>query len=286
MRVVPDGGPGIRVEDRGREDARGAPPLLLLHGFTGSVEAWGESLLERLAAERRVLAVDLPGHGESDLPARPGGLALHAVVGHLTRVLDRLGVDRAGWIGYSMGGRIALGAAVLRPERVAALVLESTSPGLQTAEERARRRALDEARAVALESEGLEAWVDDWMALPLFQPRRELPREVRARERERRLGNSVEGLARTLRELGTGSQPSFWDDLDGIDVPVLLLTGARDTKFCRIADDMARRLSAVRRTTVPGAGHTVHLEAPDAWLAALRAFLEGDGVGMRRGGTP
>lgn len=267
-------GTGIRVVERGPETAAD-PPLLLLHGFTGSVEAWGEALLGALASERRVLAVDLPGHGGSGLPEREGGLSLPAVVDLLTGVLDRVGVHRAVWVGYSMGGRIALGAAVLRPRRVAALVLESASPGLATEEERIRRRALDEARAAALEEDGLEAWVDDWMALPLFWTQRRLPPEVRARERARRLDNAVEGLSRALRELGTGSQPSFWDDLGGVGVPVLLLTGELDGKFRRIADAMADRLASVRRTTVPGVGHTVHLEAPRAWSSAVRRFLAG-----------
>lgn len=272
MKVEVGAGLALRLVDRGPDRSGGGPPLLLLHGFTGSVEAWGERVLEGLAVTRRVLAVDLPGHGGSGLPAI-GGLALDAVVRHLVEALDRVGVERPVWIGYSMGGRVALGAAVLRPERVSGLVLESASPGLESEEERTRRRALDEERAAALEADGLEAWVGDWMALPLFASQRELPADVRARERRRRLGNSAEGLARTLRELGTGSQPSFWDDLAGVGVPVLLLTGDRDAKFSRIADAMARRLPMARRAGVPSAGHAVHLEAPRAWLAAVREFL-------------
>lgn len=283
MTPVPSDGRTLRVHDAGPRSGREAPPLLLLHGLTGSVEAWGPRLLEDLAAERRVVAVDLPGHGGSDLPP-PGGLSLTAVVGDLCDALDRLDVERAVWAGYSMGGRVALGAAVLRPERVAALVLESASPGLATDEERARRRALDEERASALETEGLEAWVDGWMALPLFASQRFLPPEVRRRERARRLGNPVEGLSRALRELGTGSQPSFWNDLHRMGVPVLLLTGEEDPKFCRIADAMADRLPAVRRSIVSRAGHAVHLERPRAWLEAVRRFLEEvDAPGGARG---
>ncbi|HSR41195.1 MAG TPA: alpha/beta fold hydrolase, partial [Longimicrobiales bacterium] len=185
------------------------------------------------------------------------------------------------WIGYSMGGRLALAGGVLRPDRVAALVLESASPGLAGPDERAERRALDEERARTLEEGGLEAWVDAWMSLPLFASQRELPEEVRARERRRRLRSSVEGLAWSLRELGTGSQPSFWDDLPGLDVPVLLLTGARDEKFCDLADAMASKLPRARRATIPGVGHAVHLEAPDAWLEAVGDFLDGIVSGER-----
>lgn len=209
-----------------------------------------------------------------------------AVVGTLTGVLEECGVERAVWVGYSMGGRIALGAAVLQPSRVAGLVLEGASPGLASEDERRRRRERDEARAAALEQEGLEAWVERWMALPLFASRERLPPDVRERERARRVAdNSVEGLARTLRELGTGSQPSFWAELGRVRVPVLLLTGALDPKFCRIAGEMVRRLPEARWVRVPGAGHAVHLEAPRAWLEAVGAFLGSPGGGVVSTGT-
>lgn len=279
MNVDVGAGLSLRVEDRWTGRGTDRPPVLLLHGFTGSVEAWGKEILKGLEARRRTLAVDLPGHGGSGVPATGGRMTLPSLARSLSRLLDRLGVERATWIGYSMGGRIALGATVLYPGRVDRLVLESASPGLATPEEREVRRKEDEAWARRLETSGLEAFVDDWMARPLFASQRDLPDAVRARERARRMRGSAEGLARTLRETGTGSQPSFWEDLARIASPVLLLTGQRDPKFQAIADAMADRLPDVRRVTVPGAGHAVHLEAPRAWLRAVLEFLEPDAEG-------
>ncbi|HZD06188.1 MAG TPA: alpha/beta fold hydrolase, partial [Longimicrobiales bacterium] len=164
MKVDVGGGLVLRVEDRFKGRGTDRAPVLLLHGFTGSAEAWAEELLEGLAARRRILAVDLPGHGGSDAPTGEGRMTLPSTARGLVGLLDRMGVERASWIGYSMGGRVALGAAVLYPERVDRLVLESASPGLATPEEREARRAQDEARARELESSGLEAFVDRWMA--------------------------------------------------------------------------------------------------------------------------
>lgn len=198
-------------------------------------------------------------------------MTLEAVVDDLCGLLDAVGVDRAVWVGYSMGGRVALGAALLRPERVERLVLESASPGLVSSEERSERRALDERRARALETDGLAAFVDRWMTLPIFESQRDLPDGTRARERARRMKEgSVEGWARALRELGTGSQPSFWERLDRVTMPVLLLAGGRDEKFVAIATRMAGAIPLATRVTVPGAGHAVHLEAPRDWLKAVR----------------
>lgn len=271
MKVKVADGLRLRVEERGR-----GPATLLVHGFTGSVEAWGESILDGLvAAGRRVVAVDLPGHGRSDLPAGPRRVTMERLVDDLTAVLDALNLDRADWIGYSMGGRIALGAAVLRPERVDRLVLESASPGLETEKERRARRERDEALARRILDGGIAPFVDEWLALPLFRSRERLPEETRRAERERRLRCDPRGLAAALRGVGTGSQPSFWADLAHLDAPTLLLAGADDPKYQALAEGMAELLPRAEVAVVAEAGHTTHLEAPAEWLRRVGDFLTG-----------
>ena len=255
---------------------RDRSPVLLLHGFMGCAEAWGEGLLEKLARHRRVFAVDLPGHGGSGLAPVEDGNSLPRVVRDLTTLLTDMDVERAVWAGYSMGGRLALGAAVLHPLSVDRLVLESTSPGLMFEEERTKRKLADDALASRLLSSGIEQFVDDWLERPLLETQRSLPKAVRARERQRRIGNSPQHLARVLQELGTGRQPSFWAELPKVEVPVMVLTGEHDPKFERIGNAMADRLRAVRRVTVAGAGHAVHLERPEDWLRSVTGFLGED----------
>ena len=280
--LVPVGdGLRLRVEDRGTGAA-----TLLLHGFTGSVEAWGEEILSGLAArDRRVVTVDLPGHGGSDVPGRPERTAMERVVDDLCRVLDARGLERADWVGYSMGGRIALAAAVLRPGRVGRLVLEGASPGLASARDREARRRRDEALARRILDEGIEAFVDRWMDLPLFRSQEKLPAARIQAARERRLRCDPRGLASSLRGLGTGRQPSFWDDLAHVDRPVLLVTGEADAKFTGIAERMEARLPDARHRVIPGAGHTVHFEAPDAWLEEVAGFLDGRRPETHEGGA-
>lgn len=262
----------------------GPAPVVLVHGFTGSVEAWGDlpaRLASRLssaapeAPPRAVVAVDLPGHGESDAPDRPGRYAVDAVAGDLAAVLDHLGARRAIWAGYSMGGRVALATAALRPERTRALVLESASPGLATEQERHARRMQDEALAERILGVGLEPFVDAWMRLPLFETQRRLAPDVLARERERRLRGSAQGLANALRGLGTGAQPSFWERLTDLRHPVLLLTGAEDGKFTDLAARMAGKMPEAHGVQVPATGHAVHLEAPEVWLREVTAYVLG-----------
>lgn len=177
-------------------------------------------------------------------------------------------------VGYSMGGRVALHQALRRPDRVRRLILESASPGLATEEERARRRADDEALARRIVAEGIEAFVDRWEALPLFASQRRLPENVRRRHRAGRLANDPRSLAASLRGLGTGTLPSLWDRLEDIATPTLLIVGELDPKFVEIGHRMAAAMPDARLTVVPDAGHTVHLERPGMWLERVTEFLE------------
>lgn len=249
------------------------PPLLLLHGFTGASDAWGDPLLSALGSRFRVVSVDLPGHGGSGLPDDPELLTVPGVAGILADLLPRLGLSRAIWVGYSMGGRVALAAGVLHPDRVAALILESTTPGLESPDARRERRAADGDRSRALESGGIEPFIDAWLDTPLFHGLHRLPGEEWAEERRRRLRNRPEPLAAVLRGLGTGGQPWFGADLPGLRVPALLLAGTEDTKFLAEARFMASQLQGSSLAEVPGAGHVVHREAPAAWLTAVLRFL-------------
>ena len=170
------------------------PALLMLHGFTGSAATWAP-LSEALGDRFATIAVDLPGHRASSAPADSARYALGRLAADLARVLDRLGVARAAVLGYSMGGRAALRFALEHPDRVTALVLESSSPGIADPAERASRRAADVALAEAIERDGVAAFVERWEALPLWATQRALPAAARDKLRAQRLANTPLGLS-------------------------------------------------------------------------------------------
>lgn len=258
-------------------------PVLLLHGFTGCIAAWGRPLLSRLTQGHRVVAVDLIGHGASDRPADPTRYALQEVLRDLVELLDHLEIERAHWVGYSMGGRIALAAAVLHPERVRRVVLESASPGLATRGERAVRQESDRALARHLREVGLHDFVERWTAQPLFATLRRRNPDAWQVARERRLDNRADALAACLEGLGAGSQPSFWDRLERVGAAVLVLVGGTDRKFREIGSEMATHLPRATLRVIEGCGHVVHAEEPEAWLAAVSDFLgAADDPGERR----
>jgi 2-succinyl-6-hydroxy-2,4-cyclohexadiene-1-carboxylate synthase len=236
-------------------------PLVLLHGFTGSNATW-EKHHAALAACFKMVAIEMLGHGLSDAPADPERYSMEYTTADIAEVLDKLEIERAAVLGYSMGGRIALHFAAAYPERVSALMLESSSPGLATAEERAARVQADEALANFIEQEGIATFVERWENLPLFASQRHLPAEVQTAQRQQRLNNNPRGLANSLRGAGIGAQESLWPRLNGLALPTLLIAGELDTKFVQIARQMQAKLPISRFDIVANAGHTVHLEQP------------------------
>ena len=248
------------------------PPLLLLHGFTGSTTVmW--PLGRRLTGVRRVAAVDLPGHGRTGVPEDPHLFGFEHTVDAVARLMDRLDHVPVDVVGYSMGGRIALALAVRHPHHVASLSLIGASAGLSDAAERSARHHSDDDLADDLLEQGLEWFIDRWMASPLFASQVRLGTDALAAARAQRLENDPEGLAGSLRGAGAGSQPSYWHDLAGIDVPTLLVVGDEDPRFRAIAMRMAAGLPLSTISVVPGAGHAAHLENLDRTSTEILGFL-------------
>ena len=248
------------------------PPVLILHGFTGSSHSM-ESVAAGLSDSYRTIRLDLVGHGSSDAPIDPGAYTISSCVEQIVSALDLLELRRVHVVGYSMGGRAALTLAVSHPERLRSVVLIGASAGIENPAERASRRREDEGLARSIEREGLEAFVDGWMARPLFATQRRLGPDRLAAARAQRLENRVHGLALSLRGMGTGAQPDLNARLQHVQTPICLVVGEEDAKFCNIAASLERRLPRSRVERIPDAGHAAHLENPDAFRRAVRRFL-------------
>jgi 2-succinyl-6-hydroxy-2,4-cyclohexadiene-1-carboxylate synthase len=201
---------------------------------------------------------DIRGHGAA---SKREPVTLDGVVGDIEARID----GRVTLVGYSMGGRIALHVALALPGRIDRLVLIGASAGIADPCARDARRAADDRLADEIESSTIEEFARRWAQTPVLAGQ---PEWI---ERDR-LSNTTAGLARALRGLGTGALPSLWDRLGELGMPVLLIVGERDQKFRAIAEEMAAAIPDARVTVVAGAGHAVHLEAPEqvAELIALR----------------
>lgn len=248
------------------------PALMVLHGFTGSARGMSQAA-GAFAQDYEIIVPDLPGHGGSPPPAEPAHYGFDDCVDDLVATLVASGHQRAHWFGYSMGARLALGCAVRHPDRVASLVLIAARAGIAEPAEREARRRTDEELARRIEEGGLDAFVDEWMAQPLLATQRRLGPRFLAQSRDERLAHDAHGLAASLRALGPGAQPSFFDALPRVTVPVLLMAGSLDRKFVAAAHELAGRLPHAEFREIADAGHAVHLEQPAAFRVAVEDFL-------------
>lgn len=276
--------PGKRTRDVGRRfanDWKGyevnlattsvgeGPPLLLLHGFTGSGAIWADHARELRGF--RMIAPDLPGHGRSPHPGSEDDL--ESIADGVVGVLDREGIERASWLGYSMGGRVALAAAIRHPLRFDRLILEGASAGIEDSGEREARRLADDTLADSILSDGVEAFVDRWERIPLFATQQRLPASVLIRQREHRLAATARGLASGLRAASVGRQPAYWDRLAEIQLPTTVIVGAEDEKYVGQGRRLCEAIADAVLHVVEGAGHAVHLEKPGVFWDLVRDAL-------------
>ncbi|MBW1881990.1 MAG: 2-succinyl-6-hydroxy-2,4-cyclohexadiene-1-carboxylate synthase [Deltaproteobacteria bacterium] len=260
-----------RVRLRAIEEGRGEP-VLVLHGFSGDAESMA-SVADGLRDRCRVFRLELLGHGGSDAPAQAAAYSMAACVAQIRAAARALELTRPHLVGYSMGGRAALAAAVSAPGDFSSLVLVGATAGIADAGLRAQRIRADRALADRIEAGGVELFVDEWMALPLFASQARLGAGALARARAQRLRNSARGLAGSLRGMGAGAQRPLHELLATLVLPTLLVVGEEDEKFKGIAADLASRLSVAQIAVLPQAGHAAHLEAPDEFRRVVCRFL-------------
>jgi 2-succinyl-6-hydroxy-2,4-cyclohexadiene-1-carboxylate synthase len=235
--------------------------LVLLHGCTQTGRSWSPVLAALGEGTYKPVAPDIRGHGAAGA-RRPIGF--EEVV---QDVLEAAGDGPFTLAGYSQGGRVALHVALQVPDRVRRLVLISTTAGIEGDEARAARRAADEVLAARMEGQGIEVAARAWAAQALFGG--QIP-EVAALAHEDRLRNRPADLAAALRGIGTGQMASLWGRLGELTMPAAVVVGERDAKFVGLGRRLADELPDATFTIVPGAGHALPLEAPEAIAAALR----------------
>ena len=212
-----------------------------------------------LAGTNELLTVDLPGHGENSAIAA----SLPDTADLLAEVLPTepfiLG-------GYSFGGRVALHFALAHPERLRALVLVSATRGIEDPGERHARRERDEVLAARIKTIGTDAFLDEWLAQPLFNGLANDPVERASRSR------NANGLATSLRLAGTGTQEWLEPQMATLTVPVLTVAGTRDEKFSLEASAIASSVTTGTVILLDGAGHAAHVERPHETASAIEAF--------------
>ncbi|MHC5067255.1 MAG: alpha/beta fold hydrolase [Planctomycetota bacterium] len=242
--------------------------LVALHGFTETDQSWHDVFAGSPIATDCPL---LPGHGWRPCPPETD---LNTVASEIAK---RLPEDGSGTLlGYSMGGRIALQTALDHPHSMRRLILVSSRAGLADDAIRTERQRRDERLAQILEEDGIGPFVAWWESHPVLKPVRSLSSTVVQQLRSRRLNQEPEGLAAALRALGQGAMTPLWSRLSEVSLPVLLVVGEKDPAFLGDMRTMADAMPNATLVEVPGTGHAIHREHPEALLEAVERFIGAD----------
>jgi 2-succinyl-6-hydroxy-2,4-cyclohexadiene-1-carboxylate synthase len=248
---------------------RNQQTILFLHGFTGNCQDFS-GIISLLSKNYCCLAVDLPGHGKTKVTGDETCYNMSNTAIALIKLLDDLEIEKCCLFGYSMGGRLALYMTLHFPDRFDRTVLESASPGLKAQQERSHRLQADLELAQKLENSNIKDFLLNWYDRPLFQSLKNSPKFDRLLET--RLANSPIELAKSLRNMGTGNQPSLWEKLPHNQIPLLLLAGEYDDKFKIINTEMANLCPAASLQIVPKTGHNIHFENVDKLVEIASGF--------------
>lgn len=227
-------------------------------------------MLAQLPLQTRVVCPVLLGHDGGD-PSPEAASDFQSAVDRLAAELRAAHLGPLHLCGYSLGARMALGLLVRHPELFSRATLISVHPGLADEAERRERAAADERWAALLADRGLAEFLPKWAQQPLFHTQTALPAAVLAAQDAVRRRHSPKGLALALRVLGLAQMPDYAAALPALHLPVRLVVGAHDAKFLALAERAAARLPQAAVVPVPGVGHNVLLEAPDAVCALLDA---------------
>jgi pimeloyl-ACP methyl ester carboxylesterase len=242
-------GVNIYYEERGK-----GPAVLLSHGYSASARMW-TGQMEALSDRYHLIAWDMRGHDRSDSPDNPALYSQALTVADMAAVLDACGAKRAVIGGLSLGGFMTLAFNLRHPERVAALMLFDCGPGYKKDAPREEWNKMTGTMAKALETKGLVAAGAG-------------PEATLAHHR------SAQGLAHASRGILAQSDAGVIESLSSIQVPTLVLAGAKDVQFLAATDYMAAKIPGAEKAIIPDAGHAANIDQPEAFNRAVRTFLD------------
>jgi 2-succinyl-6-hydroxy-2,4-cyclohexadiene-1-carboxylate synthase len=246
------------------------PPILFLHGFMGNSSDW-LTILEKLQYRYFCLALDLPGHGKTRISGDDSQFRIEPTTESIIHYITNLSLKNTNLVGYSMGGRLVLYLAMKYPKYFNRIIIESTSPGLMDPIERLNRKQSDLALAREIEQGDMENFLEKWYQQPLFRSLISHPNFQQLFNS--RLNNDPLALAKSLRYMSVGIQPSLWHKLQKIQLPVFILVGERDQRYRKIALMMTEKIPNATLKVVRNCGHNIHFENEDLYIDSITHFL-------------
>ena len=241
-----------------------------MHGFLGSSSDW-KSIVKNLSSDFYCLAIDLPGHGLSEIDDSKDSYTIENTAMYISEFLQDNKFEKCNLVGYSMGGRIAIYLAIHYPDYFNKIIIESAQPGIKDDIEREQRKKHDKNLAQKLISKPFQEFLEFWYNQPIFETLKN--HKNFANLFQSRLNNSPQKLAKSLEEIGAGAQQSLWAELRKIENSCLLITGEFDTKYQKIFSKMHKEIYSSNFVILKKSGHNTHFENSDEFVKVVKKFL-------------
>lgn len=243
----------------------GLPTWVFFHGFMGSYADF-----EKINPKGTCIKINLFGFGKN-APTVENGEMFHMKhqVDSLYKLFKKLGLKDINLVGYSMGGRLALGFTINYPDIVKHLFLEGATAGINDDKQRKNRILADNKKADEVIKIGMEAFIENWENLPIFKSQKNLPLLQQKFMHNQRVNQKVNNVANSLKYMGAASQPNYWPVLANVTTKTTILVGQHDQKFQNIAHELATNLINAKIKVISDAGHNAHFENPIKFVEAL-----------------
>ena len=256
---------------------RHAPAIVFIPGFMQPGDAWAP-VAQRLGQRYRGHAGE--ERSRNAVPASTAPLVLldHRAHTYESRLREIAEVGEGALLcGYSLGGRLALRAALADPGRYAGVVTVGATAGIEAPGQRAMRAEADGKLAAWMETQPIDQVVALWERQPLFADQSDVLVEA---QRPGRLAQEPRELALLLRTAGQGALEPVWEQLRSLAPPLMAVAGSMDARYADAARRMAAAVPAGRVEIVDPAGHAAHLQQPGVVAGLLADFLDND-LGQR-----
>ena len=236
----------------------------------GSSSDW-QKICNDLSSDFYCLAIDLPGHGKSEVDEYENSFSIENAARYISEFLENNNIESCHLLGYSMGGRLAIYLAINYPNFFNKIIFESAQPGISDSIERLNRKNHDYKHSQKLEIMNLSEFLKVWYNQPIFETLKQHKRF--ANLLNSRLNNDPKKLSKSLIEMGAGTQPSLWNELYRIKNPCLLIAGEFDIKYQKLFSKIHKEIFSSKFIILKNCGHNTHFENPDEFIKVVKKFL-------------
>ena len=243
--------------------------IIFIHGFMGDNSDWN-IVNKSFEKDYHILAVDLPGHGKSDLPLNP--YTFTSVAENIRHKINKY-KKKSYIIGYSLGGRVALYCLDLFPQLLKGIILESSHPGLKNNKDKQKRYGQDlKLFQQVNSSEELKLFLSQWYCNPIFK-------NINKHKNyfsmiNKKTNNNIANLKKSLEYLSLGIQENFWPLLKITNMPILFLSGELDCKYSQIGKNLANINQKIIEINIKNTSHNTHFTHPEKYISEIESFLE------------